>query len=129
MQSEHAVNTNVIEVLQRNPALLHKARLLQLIFDVFVDTQCHRVSIGQGTVSMAPHPAGAPDGWAAFTIRASQPVWDAFASPERRPQYHDLIAMVESGHATVSGDLLPFFRNLFVVKGVLAAAFRGDASW
>lgn len=120
---------NVIEVLQRNPALLRKARLLQLIFDLFVGAQCYRVTIGQGTVSLAAHPASEPDGWAAFVIRASQPVWEAFASPERKPQFHDLIALVESEHATVSGDLLPFFRNLFVVKGVLAAAFRGDASW
>ena len=58
-----------------------------------------------------------------FTISADAAAWAEFAQPMPRPGHHDVIAMVETGHATIEGDLLPFFQNLLLVKAALAAAF------
>ncbi|MGI4813751.1 MAG: hypothetical protein ACRYG5_18560 [Janthinobacterium lividum] len=125
---------NVLEILQRNPVLMRKARFLNLVFDLGVGPQPYRVVIDRGAVHIAPRNAASAGANAdaipaTFAIDAAASVWQEFAGPERKPQYHDLIAMIESGHATITGDLLPFFRNLFFIKGIMAAAFRGDASW
>jgi hypothetical protein len=158
-----ALITDVLAILQRNPALLRKARFLQLNFELTVGEQTFRVAIDRGAVAIGDVAIGdvaigdvaigdvatgtgaISDGVAvsrdamatgnpavaepAFTLRANDAAWQEFSSAELKPDYHDVIAMIESGHATISGDLLPFFRNLFFIKGVLAASFRGDAAW
>jgi hypothetical protein len=118
---------DVMPIMQRNPALLHKGRLLDLVFDFLVDSQRYRVTVRKGDIALAPQADGADA--CAFEMRASRSAWEAYASVEKTPQFHDLIAMVEYGHLSVTGDLLPFFRNLFLIKGIMASAWRGDASW
>jgi hypothetical protein len=123
------LHSNVAEAFARHPMLARRARLLDLAFDLFVGEEGFRFRVTQGAVSLAPHASGEAASPAAFSIRASESAWREFADPARRPGYHDVIALVECGHATVTGDLLPFFRNLFVVKGLVSAGLRGEVAW
>ncbi|MER1966479.1 hypothetical protein [Castellaniella sp. GW247-6E4] len=117
---------DVMPIIRRNPALLRKARFLDLCFDFLVGASRYRVTVDRGDIRVRP--AGRASG-GAFELQASESVWQAYASPDRKPQYHDIIALIESGHLDVTGDMLLFFRNLFLIKGVMAAAWRADASW
>jgi hypothetical protein len=62
-------------------------------------------------------------------LSAPAEAWEEFARDQPRPGYHDILGLVEAGHATFEGDGLSFFRNLFLVKGILSAVFRGEARW
>lgn len=62
-----------------------------------------------------------------FVIATTGAAWEEFAKIVPVPRHHDVVALIESGHAKITGDVLPFFRHLFLVKGVIAAIFRGTA--
>lgn len=123
------IELEIEPILARNPMLHRQGRHLDMRFDVFVDGAGYRFSVAQGRSNVVPLEDVKDASAAEFVIRASQAAWRGFVAPNRPPQFHDLIAMVENGHASVAGELLGFFRDLFFVKGMLAAAFRGDASW
>lgn len=119
----------IIKALDKNPALMRRSRFVHLRFAVASGDEHRLVTVSGGAVSVHPLQPGDADG-PAFTIAASPAAWGEFSRPEPRPGFHDLIAMAESGNGEIHGDdLLPFFGNLLLVKGVVAAMFKGEASW
>ena len=120
---------DIMQALDRNPALLRRSRFLHLRFAVASGDECRLVTVSPGVVSVQPLRGSDADG-PAFTIAASPEAWAEFSRPHPQPGFHDLIAMAESGNGEIQGDdLLPFFGNLLLVKGVVAAMFKGEASW
>jgi putative sterol carrier protein len=119
------VQSDLMGVLSRNPELMRRAKFLNVAFAVSSGGERQLVTVKEGSVTVAKDGARP-----SFTIEASASAWEEFSRPEPRPGFNDVIAMAESGHATVTGDdLLPFFQNLLFIKGVVAAMFKGDARW
>jgi hypothetical protein len=54
-----------------------------------------------------------------FTFSASSKSWDIFSQKYPPPGYQDVMAMVECGHAKLTGENFPVLVNLFFVKGVV----------
>jgi len=59
-----------------------------------------------------------------FALRASAADWDAFWSPDPRPGFHDLFALIRFRRLAVEGDMHPFMANLFYFKALLAKLRR-----
>jgi hypothetical protein len=111
-------------IVQRCPALMRRTGFARFDFDIASSDQRYRINIEPGQVTICPKDFSDrnPD----FTISAPSPAWMKFAGLTPPPGYHDIVALIECGHAQIEGDTLPFFRHLFLVKGVVAAIFRGD---
>ncbi len=123
------IQYGLMEALERNPALMRRARFLHLRFAVASGDERRLVTVSPGAVSVQPLQA-TDAGQAGFTIAASPAAWAEFSRPHPLPGFQDVIAMAESGNGEILGDdLLPFFGNLLLVKGVVAAMFKGEASW
>ncbi len=76
-----------------------------------------RVQAGR-TASVSAAPAVMPD--AQFAFRATPQAWFAFWRPVPPPGWHDLLALLKRGEATLDGDLRPFMVNLQFFKDLLA---------
>ena len=112
--------TQDLTLLRLDPATVRRAHFLDLQFAVISSGRQRIVTVAQGVVTVS----GEGDHKTrAFTINAEESAWAEFSRQMPRPGYQDIIAMVESGHATVEGEMLLFFRNLFFVKAALAGVF------
>ncbi len=118
----------IMDTLRRNPELMRRTRFVSLEFGLAIDEQTYRVSVQPNAVSVLPPPQTETE--LPFVIAASRTTWQEYAASEPRPGFNDVIAMAESGNGTIRGNnLLPFFSNLLLVKGVVAAFFKEDAAW
>jgi hypothetical protein len=91
------------------------------------DERLHvEVSDDKVTASVARSDAAAePE----FVLEAPQFAWAEFSQPMPAPGFNDILALLESGNARFTGAGLGFYRNLFLVKAIVSAVFRGDARW
>jgi hypothetical protein len=123
------VNTDLMPILERNPELMRRAKFVNMTFAVAEGDRGHVVTIADGRVNVLP--AGtASSAPVAFTIAAAKETWAEFSRPEPAPGFNDVIAMAETDRATIEGaDLLSFFQNMLLVKGVIFAMVKGDATW
>ncbi len=116
-----------MQALLRNQEMLRRSRFLKLRFGVGVGDDLYVVSISPEDVRVDS--TNSRDGMA-FTIEASTFAWTEYSKALPAPGFNDIVAMAESGNGEIHGeDLLPFFANSLLVKGVVAAMFKGDASW
>jgi hypothetical protein len=99
--------------------LVHRGRFIdtRFLLDVGGEEWLIRIVDG-GIVEVAQGPFVMPR-WV-FALRASADDWQAFWSPDPRPGYHDLFALIRFRRLSVEGDMHPFMANLFYFKGVLA---------
>ena len=123
------MRSDIQPILAQHPGLLHRMRFVSMRFELRSSQQRLQVAVDQGQASAGAVPADGVIADCDFVLQAPQAAWDAFSQPVPAPGYHDLIALIESGHAQFSGEGLAFFRNLFLVKGIVSAVFRGDARW
>lgn len=100
---------------------MRRAALAHFDFSVLSSDQRCSINIEPNQISISWNGGEEAD----FVISAPNTAWAEFAKPTPAPGYHDVVALIESGHAQIEGDALPFFRHLFLVKGVIAALFRG----
>lgn len=122
------MRTDIAPILAAHPGLWHRARFARLHFEIASSGERLRVRVdGQQVLAGAPRDDG--DEACDFVLSAPAQAWDQFARTMPAPGFHDILAMIETGNARFSGDGLPFFRNLFVVKGIVSAVFRGEARW
>lgn len=122
------MHTHVMDALQRNPQLMRRGRFLSMRFAVAVDDLQHLVTVQSGHVAVTR--GTDQDPLPSFVIAAPSAAWDEYAGADPKPGFNDVLALVESGNGRITGDdLLPFFANLLFVKGIVAAMFKGEASW
>ena len=121
------MRTDIQPILAKHPGLLHRMRFASLRFDIGSSDERLHVEVEGERVSAAMVPQGAAAGSCEFLIEASQSAWAEFSKPVPPPGYNDILALFESGHARFTGEGLGFYRNLFLVKGIVSAVFRGDA--
>lgn len=116
------IHEDALSKVKQAPALMRHIAFARFDFDVMSSGDVHRIAVAPGEIVFRPRGGRLPD----FTIKADAQAWSEFARPAPRPGFNDVVALIESGHAEITGDTLPFFRHLFFVKGVLAALFKGD---
>jgi hypothetical protein len=121
------LRTDLEPILARHPGLLHRARFAHFAFELRCSGERLHVAV-DGTHIEAraiTQDSSACD----FMLEAESPAWAEFSQTMPRPGFHDIVALIESGQARFSGDGLAFFGNLFLVKGIISAVFRGEARW
>ncbi len=105
--------------LDQYPVLQQHAQWLDLRFAVGSSADRCVVRVRGGELSVATGSAADAD----FTIAAAADAWAEFAARVPRPGFQDVVAMIECGHAQLTGNALPLFQNLFLVKALIAALF------
>lgn len=123
------MRTDIHPILAKHPGLLHRMRFVSMRFEIRCSDERLHVEVDGGRVSASAVPAGAESPALEFVLEAPQSAWAEFSQPMPAPGYHDIVALIESGRARFIGEGLGFFRNLFLVKGIVSAVFRGDARW
>jgi hypothetical protein len=82
-----------------------------------VDVQAGRVvGVAKGPFRMAS--------WT-FALKGTRAGWDRFWQPVPPPYYQDLFGLLRQGELKFEGDLLPLWRDMMYVKGLLAT-LRGN---
>lgn len=101
-----------------DPKQLYRGRFQSFAFAIKIDEQGYLIKIVKGRVeSVVPlEKATEPP---AFTFSATSKDWDVFSQKFPPPGYQDVMAMVECGHAKLTGDVFRVLVNLFFVKGVV----------
>jgi len=97
---------------------VHRGRFLNFDFAIGIDEQGYLVKIAKGMVVSVVPLENATDK-PLFTFSASSKNWDIFSQKYPPPGYQDVMAMVECGHAKLTGEIFPVLVNLFFVKGVV----------
>ncbi|MES3003891.1 MAG: hypothetical protein V4787_24585 [Pseudomonadota bacterium] len=124
------MRTDIQTLLAKHPGLLHRARFASMRFEIRSSSDRLRVKVDGPRIhaSLAPRDSTETSGDPTpdFSVEADAAAWHAFSRPEPPPGYHDVLALIGAGHARFEGNGLPFYTNLFLVKGIVAAIFRED---
>ncbi len=97
---------------------VHRGRFLNICFGLQIDEQGYVIKVEKGRITSILPSEQAVDK-PVFTFSAASKAWDIFSQPMPPPGYQDVMAMVECGHAKLTGDVFPVLVNLFFVKGVV----------
>ena len=62
-----------------------------------------------------------------FALRGTREGWDKFWQPVPPPYYQDIFGLLRQGELRCEGDLLPLWRDMMYIKGLLAA-LRGNGA-
>lgn len=108
------------ELVNQNAALVRRGRFLSLSFIMGIGDDDWLIEVKDGKIASATSPPKLMSS-SRFAIRAPAPAWKAHWEALPAPGYHDIFAMIKSGHMTITGDLHPLMANLRYVKEVLAA--------
>ncbi|MBG9389344.1 hypothetical protein [Caenimonas aquaedulcis] len=123
------MRTDLQPILARHPGLLRRMRFVQLRFELRSSDERLRVDVSDERVAATVVPAGVDIPASEFVLQAPEAAWREFSKPLPAPGYNDILALLEAGHARFTGQGLGFYRNLFLVKAIVSAVFRGDARW
>lgn len=106
-------------LLEGQPELVRRGRFLD--GDCLLGTPAapFHVSIEGGRIVAIARGPKLMRSWR-FAYRASPEAFSEFWRPLPRPGWHDLLALVKRGEATLEGDLQPFLANLQYFKDLLA---------
>jgi hypothetical protein len=97
---------------------VYRGRFLNFDFAIKIDQQGYLIKIAKGlVVSVVPLETATEK--PLFIFSASSKSWDIFSQKYPPPGYQDVMAMVECGHAKLTGEIFPVLVNLFFVKGVV----------
>ena len=97
---------------------VHRGRFLNFNFAIKIDDEGYLIKVQKGKVE-AVVPLERATEKPVFTFAADSKAWDVFSQPLPPPGYQDVMALVECGHAQLTGDVFPVLVNLFFVKGVV----------
>ena len=123
------MRTDIAAVLAKHPGLVHRMRFVRLSFEIRSSSDRLHVEVDGSRVTARRITGVEPSPPAEFVIEAPESAWAAFSRPQPRPGLHDVIPMIETRHAQLSGEGLGFFRNQFLVRAIVSAVFTGDARW
>ncbi|MDH3665569.1 MAG: hypothetical protein OEN23_01420 [Paracoccaceae bacterium] len=108
------------ELVNGNPALVHRGRWTNADMLLEVGDRGHVVAIRQGRIEAVRPVEMNVSKWH-FAIRASTEAWAEFWQPMPKPRHHDLIALIREGKMRFEGDLDLLMANLLYLKLVLEA--------
>ena len=123
------MRTDIQPILAKHPGLLRRMRFAEMRFEIRSSDERLHVEVRDEHVSAGIARANEGSGDCEFVLEAPQSAWAEFSKPMPPPGHNDILALLESGNATFSGAGIGFYRNLFLVKAIVSAVFRGDARW
>jgi hypothetical protein len=107
-----------------NKKQVHRGRFLNICFALKIDEQTFIIKVEKGRI-VAVEPEARSKNKPQFMFAAPSTSWDVYCQPLPPPGYQDVMAMVECGHAKLTGDIFPVLVNLFFVKGIV----EGIRAW
>lgn len=110
----------IYEALNGDPSIRRRLRFADAVVAIEVGDDRWAIALRNGGVSSAD-----ADDAAQVVIQISPDAWKAFQQPVPPPGCHDIYAMAETGHATVTGDFLTLFRYSYVLKDVVQQLATG----
>ena len=108
------------KIVNQNDALVRLGRFLSLSFIIGIGNDDWLIELKDGKIASVTSPPKLMSS-SSFSVRAPAPAWKAHWETLPAPGYHDIFAMIKSGHMTITGHLQPLMANLRYVKEVLAA--------
>lgn len=102
-----------------SPGLVYRGRFLSVLCASGTYEAPVLLRIEGGEVADATAGKALMRSWR-FAFRATPEAWLAYWEPQPQPGWHDLLALVKRGAATLEGDLHPFMANLQYFKDLLA---------
>lgn len=118
MASEKDLETVIKDHNNNDKKQVYRGRFLNFDFAIQIDDQSYLIKIAKGLV-VSVTPLDKTTGKPLFVFSASSENWDMFSRKYPPPGYQDVMAMVECGHAKLTGEIFPVLVNLFFVKGVV----------
>jgi len=101
-----------------NKKQVHRGRFVKLCFALGVEQETFVIKVEKGQIVSVTPEAQATDK-PQFKFAAPFKSWDVYSQPLPPPGYQDVMAMVECGHAKLTGDIFPVMTNLFFVKRIV----------
>ncbi|ALM82693.1 hypothetical protein [Bordetella sp. N] len=105
--------------VNRQDRLVWRGRHLHTRFLLENGPTAHLISIDAGQVRAVRRGPFVMPHWQ-FALRAGAEDWAQFWSPDPKPGYHDLMALIRYKRLRAEGDLHPFMSHLLYFKDVLA---------
>ena len=107
-----------------NKKQIHRGRFVNMSFALKVDDEAFVIKVEKGRIVSVVPEAKAADK-PLFMFAAPLANWDVYSKPLPPPGYQDVMAMVECGHAKLTGEIFPVMTNLFFVKRII----EGIRAW
>lgn len=109
---------SLMETVNGDPALNRRGVCYSTEFKLVIgkDSLLFKIEDGRMTALLV-NTAALPTG--GFILTGEPKSWHKFRQKFPPPGYHDIFAMLEYGHITLSGDAMPLLSNILYIKGVL----------
>jgi hypothetical protein len=111
-----------------DPDLIRRGAFFDARFQVGIGAIQFDVVIGAGRITSLERGPFVMRPWR-FAVRGTAEAWGRLWQPVPEPGWHDLLALVKRGCASVEGDLQPLMANLQYVKDLLALPRRIAGEW
>ena len=111
--------TRIPELLDRDAALVHRGRFLDVDCLLGSTAKSFHVSIRSGRITEMTAAPLLMRPWR-FAYRATPQAWMAFWEAVPKAGWHDLLSLTKRGEASLEGDIQPFMTHLQYFKDVLA---------
>lgn len=108
-------------------ALVRRGRFLSTTFLLEVGATSWLIGISEGKVATVVRGPFVMPSWS-FALRAPEDEWLKFWSPDPRPGFHDLMALIKRRTLKAEGNLQIFMANLRYFKEVLAKLREAKAA-
>ncbi len=119
----HGMIERLPELVNRDPVLLRRGRLLDLDVLIEIGDVPYHAAIERGRIARLDRGPLLMRSWA-LAFRAGDDAWRRFWQPFPPPHFHDIFALAKRGELRIEGDFHPLMANLLYFKDVLAAPRR-----
>src|SRR5262249_9792673 len=110
-------------LLEHDPDLVRRGAFFDARFEVGIGSIPFDMTVVAGRVTALERGPFAMRSFR-FAVRGSAEAWGRLWQPVPDPGWHDLLALVKRGCATLEGDLQPLMANLQYVKDLLTLPRR-----
>lgn len=108
----------LLEKINNDPTLLRRGRFYSAQIKIEFDDDSTLFEVEDGKlIRLAENSAEPPVN--GFTLSASKKTWRRFQADNPPPGFHDISAMLDAQHVSLSGDALLMLSNLFYVKRLI----------
>jgi hypothetical protein len=113
----------VPRLLDDDPGLIRRGAFFDARFAVGIGAIPFDVIVTAGKITSLERGPFVMRPWR-FAVRGTPEAWGRLWQPMPEPGWHDLLALVKRGCATLEGDLQPLMANLQYVKDLLVLPRR-----
>lgn len=108
----------LLKKVNNDPALLRRGRFYSAQIKLEFDDDSILFEVEDGKLIRLAENSDEPPA-NGFTLSASKKTWEKFQAVNPPPGFHDISAMLDAKHVSLSGNALLMLSNLFYVKGLI----------